>query len=396
MEVVVVSAKRTPIGRFLGALSSLTAQQLGAIAIEAVIKEAKIKKSLVDQVIMGNCIQAGLGQNPARQAALLANFPASTPAFTINHVCGSGMQAIIVAVDKIRSGNADIIIVGGFESMSNAPHAVYLRDKVKYGDTDFKQVCTSPPKRKLIDTLISDGLWDCFYDKLMGDLTQNICNKFKVTRKQMDEFSLESHKKAIKAQQRSYFKNEIVPVKIKNKIIKKDEGPRPDTSLEKLAALKPVFKGTQITAGNSSGLNDAGAALLLMSAKKAKQLKLKPIAKIGASTEVALDPAFFGMAPGIAIEKLEKKTKRKFKDYDLVEINEAFAAQMVGLQKERKYDYSKVNVHGGAIALGHPIGATGARIVITLIHALHAYKKKTGLATICIGGGQGLALEVTR
>jgi len=388
MSVVVISAKRTPIGRFLGGLSSFSAMQLGAIAIKSVMKTKK-----VDEVIMGNTIQAGLGQNPARQAALLAGLSQSTPAFTINHVCGSGMQAIITAANKIKCGDADIIIAGGMESMSNAPHAVYLRDKFKFGDVKKQDFCkTNTKNKKLVDTLIYDGLWDCFYSQQMGDLTQNICRKFKVTRKQMDEFSFLSHQKAVHAQKKGFFRNEIVPVKN----VKKDEGPRPDTSIEKLASLKPAFKNTQITAGNSSSLNDAAAALLLMSEKKAKQLKLKPIAKLGQSSSSALDPKFFGLAPGIAIDQLLKKTKRKFNHYDLMEINEAFAAQMIGLSKQKNYNYSKVNIHGGAIALGHPIGASGARIVITLIHALQTHKKKKGLAAICIGGGQGLALEISR
>lgn len=387
-NVVIISACRTPTGRLLGKLSSLTAPQLCSRVIEEALKISGIKSSQVNEVILGNVLIAGMGQNPARQATLLANLPKSTAALTVNKVCASGLKAVALAAQAIKLGDADVIVAGGMESMSNAPFLLKgMRSGKKFGNSE------------VVDSLICDGLWDIFYDAHMGALCEYTVEKYGISRKEQDVFALQSHKKAADAIKSGRFKKEIVPIKIKNKdkniIIDMDESIREDTSLQKLAQLKPVFKkGGTITAGNAPGLNDGAAALLLMSETKAGNLKLNPIAKIVGYTTGYLDPKWYPVAPVKSVKTLIKKTGINIKDFDLIEINEAFAAQALAVIKDLSLDSKKVNVNGGAIALGHPIGASGARILITLIHALKQRKKELGLATICLGGGGGMSMAI--
>ena len=402
MSIVIVSAARTPVGRFLGGLSSYKAPFLGAVAIEEVLKRAKLKPDQVDEVIMGNVLQAGLNQNPARQALLQAGLPNTTNAFTVNKVCGSGLKAVMLGAQAIGAGDADIIIAGGFESMSNAPYLLgNFRSTHKFGNFELsvKDGAFSTGKESssgpltLTDSMITDGLWDCYSDAHMGTLAESLTKSHDLTREQQDAFALQSHEKAIAAIKASRFKAEIVAVKG----VDTDEGPRKDTSLEKLASLKPVFKkeGT-VTAGNASTINDGGAAVLLMSEEKAKKLNIKPLATIEGYAAAHLDPSLFMIAPTAAVKKLMERTNTTIEEYDLVELNEAFAVQSLAVIKELNLDEKRVNVNGGAIALGHPIGCSGARILVTLIYSMMEKKKKTGLATLCLGGGGAVAMAVRR
>ncbi len=387
-KIVIVNGYRTPTGKILGNLSSLTATQLGAKVIAEVVRKSGIDGDLVDEVILGNVITAGVGQSPARQATILSGLPDSVSALTINMVCASGLKAIVLAVQSIISNSADVVIAGGMESMSNAPFLLkQMRSGKKFGDS------------KIIDSLVHDGLWDCYNNTHMGSLCELTVDKYKISRDEQDSFAVQSHIKATQATTGGLFRDEIVPVSVghrnENVIIDADEGIRGDTSVEKLSTLKPAFKedGT-ITAGNAPGLNDGASALLVMKESSAKRLSLKPMAEIIDFGVGHLDPKWFPIAPVKAINNLLDKTKLKVSDFDLIELNEAFAAQAIAVIKELLLDEKKVNVNGGAIALGHPIGSSGARIVVTLIHALKKSNKELGLAALCLGGGGGLCMAV--
>ncbi|NLH46778.1 MAG: acetyl-CoA C-acetyltransferase [Acholeplasmataceae bacterium] len=388
-EVVIVSAVRTAVGKFNGGLADLSAQQIGAIVIKEAINRAKINPAQVDEVIFGNVLQAGLGQNPARQASILAGVPEEVPSFTVNKVCGSGLKSVELAAQAIRAGDADIIVAGGMESMSNAPFVTSPKARwgLRMGDST------------LSDVMIKDGLWDAFNDYHMGITAENIAEKYDVTREEQDQVAFESQEKACAAIKNGAFKAEIVPVIIKTKkgeiIFDTDEFPREGTTVDSLAKLQPAFKknGT-VTAGNASGVNDGGAALVLMSADKAKELGLTVMARIVSYASSGLDPKYMGLGPISASRKALEKAKLTVQDLDLIEANEAFAAQFVEVGRELNLDKTMVNVNGGAIAIGHPIGASGARILVTLLYALKSHNKKLGLATLCIGGGQGTATIV--
>ncbi len=387
-EAVIVSAVRTPIGEIGGALSNLRAQDLGAVAIAEAVKRAGVDPKLIDEVIMGQVVQAGAGQSPARQAALLAGLPPEIPAFTINKVCGSGLKAVALAAQAIKAGDADIIVAGGQESMSQVPHAIYMRKAVKYGDA------------KAVDLMVWDGL-TCPVNKVhMGVLAEYTAEKSGVTREEQDKLAYESHMKAVKAWEEGAFKEEVVPVKVKTKkgevLVEKDERPRPDTSLEALAKLRTVFKeGGTVTAGNAPGLNDGAAALVVASEEKAKELGLPILAYIRAYTAAFVEPKELFYAPIYAARKLmDKLGINDINWFDLIELNEAFAAQVLADHRELQWDWEKFNVHGGAIALGHPIGASGARILVTLIHALRRYNKTKGFAGACLGTGGAVAMAV--
>ena len=390
-EVVIASAVRTAIGTFNGSLAPLSAVEIGSAVITEALKRAKVEPGAVDEVIMGNVLQAGLGQNPARQAAIHAGLPVETTAFTVNKVCGSGLKAVALAAQAILAGDADVIVAGGMESMSNAPYAT---DKARWG-------CRMG-NVQLTDIMVHDGLWDIFNDYHMGITAENVAEKYGITREMQDELAYASHQKAPKAIETGAFKKEILPITVKLKkkeyVFDTDEGPRADSTPEKLAKLRPAFKkdGGTVTAGNASGINDGGAALVVMSAEKAKKLGVKPLARIISYAAGGVDPAIMGVGPVPATRKALKKAKLAVKDLDLIEANEAFAAQFLAVGKELNFDMDKVNIHGGAVALGHPIGASGARILVTLLHSLEAEKKKLGLATLCIGGGMGFAMVVEK
>lgn len=388
-EVVIASAVRTAIGKFGGSLTPLSAPQMGAVVIKEALDRAALKPEQVDEVIMGNVLQAGLGQNPARQAAIFAGLPVEVPAFTVNKVCGSGLKCVELAAQSILAGDNDIVVAGGMESMSNAPFTVpgKARWGLKMGD------------QKMVDVMIRDGLWDAFNDYHMGITSENVAEKFGVTREDQDEVACRSQQRAIEAIKSGAFKEEIVPVTIKTKkgekVFDTDEFPKEGTTMEVLAKLRPAFKkGGTVTAGNASGLNDGAAALVIMSADKAKELGIKPMAKIVSYASAGVDPAIMGIGPIPASRKALAKAGLEVKDMDLVEANEAFAAQTVEVGRELQLDWAKTNVNGGAIALGHPIGASGARILVTLLYALKHRDKKRGLATLCIGGGMGTATVV--
>jgi acetyl-CoA C-acetyltransferase len=388
MEVFIVGAKRSPVGRLLGRLSSFEAPLLASIVIKEALREIGLRPSLVDEVIMGNVISAGVGQNPARQAALLAGLPETVAAFTVNKVCASGLKAVALGAQAIMLNDAEVVVAGGMESMSNAPFLLKgMRAGKRYGDSE------------LVDSMISDGLWDCYYNAHMGTLCELTAQKYNISRKDQDAFAFQSHKKAMKAAEKGFFKDEIVPVRIgqdgQTSLISEDETIRWDTSPVKLARLKPVFKtGGTLTAGNSPGLSDGAAALILVSEKMVKRLGLKPIAKIIGYSTGHLDPKWYPMAPVKSVKKLLRKTGLKLDSFDLIEENEAFAAQTLAVIKDLSLDLAKVNVNGGAIALGHPIGASGARVLVTLIHALRNRKKELGLATLCLGGGGAMSMAV--
>src|SRR5438045_278951 len=377
---VILSAVRTPIGKYLGGLAPLSAPKLGALVIREAVRRAGIEATLVEEVIMGNVLQGGVGQAPARQAAIHAGLPGVIPARTIKKVCGSGLKAVMLAAQAIKAGDATLIVAGGFESMSTAPHYVYgMRGGIKAGNSE------------LVDGMIRDGLWDSFSNTHMGNLAEYTAKKAGVSRADQDQFALESHRKAVRAMESCFFKAEIVPVDK----VEKDEGPRADTSLEKLASLKPVFqKDGTVTAGNSPGLNDGASALVVASLAFAKTHHLTPLARITGYATGGGEPKDLFFAPIVAVRNLLARTNTTINDYDLIEANEAFAVQALADGKALGWDWSRVNVHGGAVALGHPIGASGARVLTTLLYALKQYGKRTGLATLCLGGGNAVALSV--
>ncbi|WP_333887325.1 acetyl-CoA C-acetyltransferase [Clostridium sp.] len=389
-DVVIVSAVRTAIGSFGGTLKDVSAVDLGAIVIKEAVKRANIKPEQVDEVIFGNVIQAGLGQSPGRQAAVKAGIPVEVPAFTLNKVCGSGLRTVSLAAQLIKIGDDDIVVVGGTENMSAAP---YLLPKARWG---YRM-----GEGKLIDGMIKDGLWEAFNNYHMGITAENIAEKWGITREEQDEFALASQQKAEAAIKGGKFKDEIVPVTVKQKkkevVFDTDEFPRFGASIEALAKLKPAFKkdGT-VTAGNASGINDSAAALVVMSADKAKELGIKPLAKIVSYGSKGLDPQIMGYGPFYATKLALEKANMTVADLDLIEANEAFAAQSLAVAKDLEFDMSKVNVNGGAIALGHPVGSSGARILVTLLYEMEKRDAKKGLATLCIGGGMGTALIVER
>ncbi len=385
----ILSAVRTPIGSFLGSLSSLTAVELGAIVLKEAVKRAGIDPKLIEEIIMGNVVSAGIGQAPARQAQIKAGLPPEIPAITINKVCGSGLKAVMLAAQAIKAGDADVILAGGMESMSNCPYALQrARTGYRMGHG------------QLIDLMIFDGLWDSFENKHMGELGEFTAERSGITREMQDEFAFNSHQKALRAIDNGWFKDEIVPVTVLQKkgepvIVDTDEGPRRDTSLEKLSQLKPAFKpnGT-ITAGNAPSVNDGASAILVVSEEKLKELGLKPMALITGYSVSAVEPKMLFYAPVEAVKKLLKQMGKSIDYFDLIEINEAFSAQVLADGKELGWDWERVNVHGGAVALGHPIGASGARILTTLLYAMKRRNAKTGLATLCLGGGSAVALSV--
>lgn len=389
-EVVIASAVRTAIGNFNGSLSPFSAAELGAVVIQESLRRAGVEGSIVDEIIMGNVLQAGLGQNPARQASVKAGLPVDIPSLTINKVCGSGLKAVNLAAQAIMAGDADIIVAGGMESMTNSP---YLLDKARSG---YRM-----GHGKVIDSMIQDGLWCAFNDYHMGITAENVAAEFGITREMQDQLAADSQSKAVKAIAAGAFKQEIAPVTIKSKkgeiVFDTDEYPKADTTAEKLGGLRAAFKkdGT-VTAGNASGINDGAAALVVMSADKAKQLGIKPIARIRGYASGGVDPRIMGMGPVSATRKALAKAGLAVSDLDLIEANEAFAAQFLAVGKQLEFVSEKVNVNGGAIALGHPIGASGTRILVTLLHAMEARQANIGLATLCIGGGQGVATIVER
>ena len=390
-EVVIASAARTAPGSFGGSLKDVPATELGAIVIKEAIKRAGIKGEQVEEVVMGNVIQAGLGQNPARQATLKAGLPNEVPAMTINKVCGSGLRCVALAAQMIKAGDADIVVAGGMENMSAAP---YVLDKARWGQR--------MGDGKLVDAMIKDGLWDAFNNYHMGVTAENIAKEWNLSREEQDAFAAASQQKAEAAIKAGKFKDEIVPVVIPQrkgepKVFDTDEFPRFGTTTETLAKLRPAFiKDGTVTAGNASGINDGAAAFVVMSAEKAEELGIKPMAKIVSYGSKGLDPAIMGYGPFHATKKALEIAGLTVDDLDLIEANEAFAAQSLAVAKDLKFDMSKVNVNGGAIALGHPVGASGARILTTLLYEMEKRDAKKGLATLCIGGGMGTALIVER
>jgi len=383
-DVIITSAFRTAIGSFNGSLSSKTAPELGSTVIKKCIENSELKKEEVDMVYMGQVLSAGVGQNPARQASIYAGLPNTTTNTTINQVCGSGLASVALAYNSIRCGDGNMIIAGGQESMSNAPHYIKLRKGEKVNEDKIK------------DTIIIDGLWDVYNEYHMGMTAENVAKKFNIKRQDQDKFALNSQKKAIKATKEKKFINEIVPVEINNNIyFKQDEHPRENTSIEKLSELKTVFKkdGT-VTPGNSSGINDGAAAVCLMAFENIKKKKIKPLAKIVSWAQCGVDPSIMGTGPIPASRLALKKAGWDKNELDLIESNEAFAAQAIAVNKEIGWIIDKVNVNGGAIALGHPIGSSGARILVTLIHEMQKREAQKGLATLCIGGGMGIAMCV--
>jgi len=390
-EVVIVAAARTAVGKFGGSLAKIAAPELGAHVIRAVMERAHIKPEQVSEVIMGQVLTAGAGQNPARQAALKAGLPNSVPAMTINVVCGSGLKAVMLAAQAIANGDAEIVVAGGQENMSAAPHVLPgSRDGFRMGDA------------KLVDSMIVDGLWDVYNQYHMGVTAENVAREFHITREAQDEFALASQQKAAAAQKAGKFKDEIAPLALLQRKgepiwFATDEFIRPQTQGEALAALKPAFsKDGTVTAANASGLNDGAAAVLVMSADKARDLGLVPLATIRSFATTALDPKIMGMGPVLASRRALERAKWDAKQVDLLEINEAFAAQACAVNNEMGWDTNKINVNGGAIAIGHPIGASGARILVTLLYEMVRQNAKRGLASLCVGGGMGVALTVER
>jgi acetyl-CoA C-acetyltransferase len=388
-ESVIVSAVRTPTGKFLGGLKDLRAPELGALVVREAVKRAGIEPGLVEECILGNVVSAGLGQAPARQAAINGGLDAGVGALTINKVCGSGLKAVMLAAQGIATGDIDVAVAGGMESMSNCPYLLTrVREGLRMGDGT------------LVDSMIHDGLWDSFNNVHMGLTGEHVSEKYHVTRADQDAYSVESHRKAAEATRQCFFKNEILPVEIPQKkgdpvVISKDESIREDTTVESLSKLKPAFKkdGT-VTAGNAPGVNDGAAALVVMSAETAEKRGLTPIARIVGYATSGLDPKLVMMTPVEAVRKLVKKIGWDVADADLVELNEAFAVQAVAVTRELGLDPQRVNVQGGAVALGHPIGASGARILTTLLYALKRRGQKKGIATLCLGGGNGVAMAV--
>ncbi len=388
-DIVITSANRTAVGSLGKSLKNISGEELGSSVISEAIKRSKIKPSEVDEIIMGQVLTGGTGQNPARQAAMRSGIPKDKPAYVVNQVCGSGIRSVASGFQSIKAGDSKIVIAGGQESMSLAPHAIHLRDGKKLGDT------------QIIDTMIKDGLWDAFHGYHMGVTAENVATKFQVTRDDQDKFALKSQKKALQAQKDNKFKEEIINFKIKSKkteiVFNTDEHPREGIDLEALTRLKPVFKkdGT-VTAGNASGINDGAAALTLMSSDEARKRELQKLVSIKSWASCGVDPALMGTGPIPASKKALDLAGWSIKDIDLFEINEAFAAQSIAVIRTLSIPEEKVNVNGGAIALGHPIGASGTRILVTLVHEMIKRNVKKGLATLCIGGGMGIAMCVER
>jgi len=390
-DVVIVAAKRTAIGAFGGGLSSLRADQLGSAVIKALLEETGVAGDQINEVVLGQVLTAGSGQNPARQSSINAGIPASVPAMTINKVCGSGLKAVHMAVQAIRCGDADMMIAGGQESMSQAPHVLpNSRNGQRMGNWT------------MIDTMVTDGLWDAFNDYHMGVTAENIVEKYGISREEQDEFAAASQQKAVAAREAGRFDGEIVPISIPQRkgepvVVSKDEGPREGVTGEGLGKLRPAFKkdGT-VTAGNASSLNDGAAAVMVCSAEKAKELGLTPLATIKAHANAGVDPSIMGTGPIPASQRCLKLAGWSVEDLDLIEANEAFAAQAISVNRDLGWDTNKVNVNGGAIALGHPIGASGCRILVSLLHEMVRRDANKGLATLCIGGGMGVALAVER
>src|SRR5579872_2746546 len=392
-EIVIVSAVRTPIGKFQGTLSDFSATQLGAIAVKEAVKRAKLEPAQIDECIMGNVVSAGLGQNPARQAAIYGGLAPEVGAITINKVCGSGLKAVALAAQAIETGNSTVVVAGGMESTTNAPYLLpQARKGYRLGDA------------QVVDSMIRDGLWDIYNDYHMGITGENVAEKYGITRQEQDEFALDSHRKAVSAIKECRFKSQVVPVELPAKkkgaapvIFDKDESPREDTTIEILRSLKPAFKknGT-VTAGNAPGVNDGAAAVVVTSAAKAEELGAKPMVRIVAQATSGIEPKWVMMAPVGAVRKIWEKTGWKNEDVDLYELNEAFSVQALGVMRELGLDSSKVNVNGGAVAIGHPIGASGARVLVTLIYEMIRRDVHRGIAALCLGGGNAVAMAVER
>jgi acetyl-CoA C-acetyltransferase len=388
-DVFITSATRTGVGSFSGSLSNLQAHDLGKIVIEDSLKKSSVESTEVDEVILGQVLTAGTGQNPARQASINAGISKETPAWVVNQVCGSGLRTVALGFQAIKNQDANIIIAGGQESMSQSPHCMHLRSGTKMGDA------------KMIDTMIKDGLWDAFNGYHMGSTAENVAEKFQITREQQDEFAFNSQLKASKAKAAGLFKDEITPVEIVSRkettIFDQDEYIKDNIQLEKLSSLRPAFaKDGSVTAANASGINDGAAALTLMNEAELAKRNIEPLARVVSWASVGVDPSIMGTGPIPSVRKALEKAGWSINDLDLIESNEAFAAQACAVNKELDWDTSKVNVNGGAIAIGHPIGASGARILVTLLHQMKRQDAKKGLATLCIGGGMGIALCVER
>jgi acetyl-CoA C-acetyltransferase len=388
-DIVIASAARTPVGSFNGALSGVSAHYLGQVAILEAMKRANVAPGDVDEAILGQILTAGQGQNPARQAAIGAGIPVEKTAYGINQLCGSGLRAVALGFQAIKSGDSNIVVAGGQESMSQAPHAMYLRGGTKMGNAE------------MVDTMIKDGLWDAFHGYHMGTTAENVAQKWQITREEQDKFAMASQNKAEAAQKAGKFKDEIASVTIKGRkgdvVVSDDEYPKHGTTLETLTKLRPAFdKNGTVTAGNASGINDGAAALILMTAKEAEKRGVKPLARIVAWATAGVEPAIMGSGPIPASKAALAKAGWKVEDLDLIEANEAFAAQACAVNKTLGWDPAKVNVNGGAIAIGHPVGASGARVLTTLLHEMGRRNAKKGLATLCIGGGMGIAMCVER
>ena len=392
-DVVIISGCRTAVGKFQGSLSDLSAPQLGAIVVREAVKRAGLNSDQVDECIMGNVLPAGLGQNPARQAAIFGGLSPSTGAMTINKVCGSGLKAVALAAQAVQTGNSSIVVAGGMESMTNAPYLLpQARKGYRLGNG------------KVIDSMVHDGLWDIYNDYHMGVTGENVAEKYGITREAQDEFAVNSHRKAVAAWKECRFKSQIVPVETPARkkgeaptLFEKDESPREDTTLEVLRALKPAFKkGGTVTAGNAPGVNDGAAAVVVTSAQRAKELGAQSMVRIVAQATSGVEPKWVMMAPVDAVRKIWEKTGWKNEDVDLYELNEAFSVQALGVTRELGLDLNKVNVNGGAVAIGHPIGASGARVLVTLIYEMARRDAKRGIAALCLGGGNAVAMAVER
>ena len=388
-DIVIASAARTPIGAFNGGLAGLPAHKLGEVAIAEVLRRAQVEPGEVSEVILGQILAAGEGMNPARQAAIAAGIPYETTAYSVNQVCGSGLRSVALGYQAIRNGDSEIVVAGGQESMSQSPHCIHLRNGVRMGDG------------QLVDTMIKDGLWDAFNGYHMGNTAENVAQRWQITREQQDEFAARSQMKAEAAQKAGRFKDEIVPVTVQTRrgdtVVDSDEHPKHGTTVEVLAKLRPAFdKNGTVTAGNASGINDGAAAVVLMTAAEAEKRGLKPLGRIVSWATAGVDPAIMGTGPIPASRLALKKAGWSVGDLDLIEANEAFAAQACAVGKELGFDPDKLNVNGGAIALGHPIGASGARVLVTLLYEMQKRDAKKGLATLCIGGGMGIAMCVER
>jgi acetyl-CoA C-acetyltransferase len=388
-DIVIASAARTPVGAFNGGLASLAAHQLGEVAIVEALKRAQVEPKEVSEVILGQILAAGEGQNPARQAAVAAGIPYETTAYGVNQLCGSGLRTVALGWQAIRNGDSEIVVAGGQESMSQAPHCIHLRNGTKMGDA------------QMIDTMIKDGLWDAFNGYHMGNTAENVAQRWQITREQQDEFAAWSQSKAEAAQKEGRFKDEIVPVVVKSRrgdtVVDTDEHPKHGTTVEVLSKLRPAFdRNGTVTAGNASGINDGGAAVVLMKAEEAQRRGLKPLARIVSWATAGVDPAIMGSGPIPASRLALQKAGWSVADLDLIEANEAFAAQACAVGKDLGFDPDKLNVNGGAIALGHPIGASGARVLVTLLYEMQKRDAKKGLATLCIGGGMGIAMCLAR